>query len=137
MSSSKEFSITLRNRGNEVVAGRRDQTIIDSTEVAGHVLPIACRYGGCITCAAKLVSGRVVQPNATALNRRQHKDGYILLCVAHPKTDVVIDVGVETHSTLYANPFRKAENLAVPGVSRPEAARTIDQADLLSTPGKK
>jgi ferredoxin len=47
----------------------------------------------------------VRQPNATALNRRQSKAGYVLLCVALPTTDCVLDVGVESHDELYQNPF--------------------------------
>ena len=78
-------------------------------EAAGHVLPIACRYGGCITCAARLLEGSVRQPNGTALNRRQSQAGYILLCVARPKTDCVIEVGVESHGSLYLNPFERPD----------------------------
>ena len=106
--SLSEFTVTLRNRGGAVLRATSDQAIIDVAEAAGHVLPIACRYGGCITCAARLVSGRVVQPNATALNRQQHNDGYILVCVARPRSDLVLDVGVETQDGLYINPFLKA-----------------------------
>lgn len=82
-----------------------DVAIIDAVEALGHVLPIGCRYGGCITCAARLLEGKVRQPNGTALNKRQSKEGYILLCVARPKTDCVIEVGVESHDKLYQNPF--------------------------------
>lgn len=84
-----------------------DEPILDAAEAAGHVLPVACRYGGCITCAAKLISGSVRQPGATALNRRQAGEGYVLLCVARPKEDCVFDVGVESHDGLYENPFSK------------------------------
>ena len=69
------------------------------------MLPIACRYGGCITCAARLLSGRVRQPNATALDGRQSRAGYVLLCVARPRSDCVLEVGVESHGDLYRNPF--------------------------------
>ncbi len=70
-----------------------------------HVLPIGCKYGGCITCAAKLIKGKVRQPGATALNRRQSEAGFILLCVAKPKSDCLIEEGVESHGDLYQNPF--------------------------------
>lgn len=82
-----------------------DEAIIDAVEAKGHLLPIGCRYGGCITCAAKLLEGKVRQPNGTALNKRQSSAGYILLCVARPKTDCVLEVGVESHDKLYVNPF--------------------------------
>lgn len=100
-----KHKVTLRNRDNLTFEVAEDEAIIDVVEAAGHVLPIACRYGGCITCAAKLISGKVRQPNGTAINKRQSKEGYVLLCVARPKTDCVLDVGVESHDKLYQNPF--------------------------------
>ena len=35
------------------------------------------------------------------------------MCVARPKEDCVVEVGVETHTALYANPFALAENRVV------------------------
>ena len=103
----KQHTVILRNRDNLKISVGKDEAIIDAVENLGYLLPIGCRYGGCITCAAKLIHGKVKQPNATALNKRQSRDGYILLCVARPQTNCVIDVGVESHDTLYQNPFMK------------------------------
>lgn len=107
-----EFNVVLRNRNGVALTVGSDEAIIDAAESAGHVLPIACRYGGCLTCAARSISGRVVQPNATALNRRQHKEGYVLLCVARPRSNLLLEVGVESHDTLYVNPFMRASGNA-------------------------
>jgi len=104
IASVQHFKVTLRTE-NIVLEVGEDEPIYDAALAAGIQLPIACKYGGCITCAAKLISGKVRQPNATALNKRQAKAGYILLCVARPKTDCVIDAGVEHHDELYQNPF--------------------------------
>lgn len=101
---NQKYKVELRNSQVTLeVAG--DETIYQSALQAGIQLPIGCKYGGCITCAAKLISGKVRQPGATALNKRQAKAGYILLCVAHPKSDSVIEEGVEAHDELYVNPF--------------------------------
>ena len=43
-----------------------DQSIYEAAVRKGLQLPIGCKYGGCITCAAKLISGKVKQPGATA-----------------------------------------------------------------------
>jgi len=94
----------LRNCGVTLEVAQ-DQPIYQSALAAGIQLPIGCDYGGCITCAAKLISGKVRQPGATALNKRQSKAGYILLCVAQPMSDCVIDEGVDSHDELYLNPF--------------------------------
>jgi ferredoxin len=111
--AKRRHTVTLRNRGNLAFQVAEDEAIIDVVEAAGHVLPIGCRYGGCITCAGKLIKGKVRQPKGTALNRRQSRDGYVLLCVARPTTDCLIDVGVETHDTLYANPFANPAHIAL------------------------
>jgi ferredoxin len=97
--------VTLKNRGGVVLEVGEDQPIYDAALAAGIQLPIACAYGGCITCAARMLSGKVRQPKGTALNRRQSQAGYILLCVARPKEDCVLEVGVESHGDLYRNPF--------------------------------
>ncbi|MDF1774934.1 MAG: 2Fe-2S iron-sulfur cluster-binding protein [Rhizobiaceae bacterium] len=108
------FRITLKNRNNLTLEVGDDEAIIDAVEAAGHVLPIGCRYGGCITCAARLIEGSVRQPNGTALNKRQSQLGYVLLCVARPKTDCVLEVGVESHDQLYVNPFASPGKLPLP-----------------------
>ena len=99
------FTATLRNRDGRIVKVASEQTILEAAEAAGVVLPYGCRYGGCITCAARLVEGAVRQPGASAINARQSRAGYVLLCVAQPKSDVVLDVGVDSHGDLYRNPF--------------------------------
>jgi len=101
----RTFQVTLKNRDGVTLEVGEDEAIIDAVEASGRVLPIACRYGGCITCAAKLLKGKVRQPNGTALNKRQSKEGYILLCVARPKSDCILEVGVESHDKLFVNPF--------------------------------
>ena len=105
MTTPETFRITLRNRDNAVVTCGADEPIYDACLRAGYQLPIACEYGGCITCAARLIEGKVRQPGATAINKRQSQAGFILLCVARPRTDCVLDVGVESHDGLYQNPF--------------------------------
>lgn len=101
----KTHKVTLLNRGGRVLDVREDEAILDVCETNGIVLPVACRYGGCITCAAKLVSGKVVQPKGTALNKRQSQEGFVLLCVARPRSDCEVEAGVESHGGLYVNPF--------------------------------
>lgn len=104
MTAPGSFQVELRNSGVTLTVGT-DQPIYRAALEAGIQLPIGCDYGGCITCAAKLIFGKVRQPGATALNKRQSAAGYILLCVARPKSDCVIEDGVESHDALYQNPF--------------------------------
>ncbi len=100
------YKVELKNNNITLNVGT-DETIYQAALKAGIQLPIGCDYGGCITCAAKLLSGKVRQPGATALNKRQSKAGYILLCVAQPKSDCIVEEGLESHDQLYQNPFTK------------------------------
>jgi len=102
--SIKTHKVLLRHCG-VTLSVAEDQSIYQAALEAGIQLPIGCNYGGCITCAAKLTAGQVRQPGASAINKRQSNAGYILLCVARPKTDCVIEEGVESHDQLYENPF--------------------------------
>ena len=97
--------ITLANRDQAVYEGKGRKPLLDELSDQGVELPYGCRYGGCITCAAKLISGEVDQRAQVALNNRQIKDGYIVLCVARAKTDCLLEIGVESHDKLYRNPF--------------------------------
>ena len=104
MSADVKYKVELRNSGAMLEVGA-DEPIYQAALAAGIQLPIGCDYGGCITCAAKLISGEVRQPGATALNKRQSQAGYVLLCVARPKSDCVIEDGVESHDELYEHPY--------------------------------
>jgi len=100
-----EVTITLANRGGATLRVDRRLPLLDALEARGLSLPYGCRYGGCISCAAKLLSGEVDQRAGVALNGRQLADGYVLLCVARPLGNCTLDVGVESHDRLYRNPF--------------------------------
>lgn len=101
--------VTLVNRNGHVVDVAGGQTILEAAEADGLVLPYGCRYGGCVTCAARLVSGTVDQPEAVGLKDYMAEAGYVLTCVARPSTDCELEVGVRSHFRgLYRNPFRSA-----------------------------
>ncbi len=103
---ARRFIITLANQGGQSFVVDGNAPLLDTLEEHGVSLPYGCRYGGCISCAAKLLDGEVDQSEGVALNGRQMYDGYVLLCVARPQSDCTLDVGVESHDKLYRNPFR-------------------------------
>ena len=98
-------AITITNQGGACFVVQADRPLLETLEEHGVDLPYGCRYGGCITCAAKLTTGEVDQHAQVALNNRQINNGYVVLCVARPLSDCTLEVGVESHDTLYRNPF--------------------------------
>ncbi|RPI42216.1 MAG: ferredoxin, partial [Hyphomicrobiaceae bacterium] len=53
--------ITLANQGGASFRVDRRKPLLDALEAQGMSLPYGCRYGGCISCAAKLLTGEVDQ----------------------------------------------------------------------------
>ena len=97
--------ITIANRNNTIFEVRGNKPLLSELLSQGLDLPYGCQYGGCITCAAKLIHGEVDQRSQVALNNRQINNGYVILCVARAKTDCTFEIGVESHDKLYRNPF--------------------------------
>ena len=103
MTETRIITITNRDGATYTVDARRP--LLDTLREQGVDLPYGCKYGGCITCAAKLTAGEVDQRRQVALNNRQINNGYVLLCVARAVTDCTLEIGVESHDKLYRNPF--------------------------------
>ncbi len=103
MKNSK--TITIANRENARYEVNAHLPLLKSLRDQGVDLPYGCEYGGCITCAAKLIDGEVDQNQQVALNNRQINNGYVVLCVAKPLSDCTLEIGVESHDKLYRNPF--------------------------------
>ena len=97
--------ITIANRENATYEVKGRKPLLDELRDQGVDLPYGCKYGGCITCAAKLIDGEIDQRAQVALNNWQLNNGYVILCVARAKTDCTLEIGVESHGDLYRNPF--------------------------------
>jgi len=74
---------------------RSDQTLLAAAEAAGVLLPSSCCSGVCTTCAALISSGSVHQPDAMGVKAELQQQGYALLCVAYPRSDLSLQAGQE------------------------------------------
>lgn len=117
----KVYQVELVNRDRQTMAVPENQTILEAVEQAGIPLPAGCRYGACITCAAKLIQGEVDQSQERCLKPPQLAAGFVLLCVAYPRSNCQLEVGRECQDSLYTNPFR--------GNSSPNDAIASEAAD--------
>lgn len=67
-----------------------DESILTVARREGLWLPADCQQGWCITCAAKLVEGEVDHGAAKRYYEEDVEGGFILPCVAKPRSDVTI-----------------------------------------------
>ena len=100
-----KFKVKISNRGNAEYEVDDKRPILDELRKHGVDLPYGCKYGGCITCAAKLTAGNIDQRRQVALNNWQLDNGYVILCVARARSDITLEIGTESHDKLYRNPF--------------------------------
>jgi ferredoxin len=68
-----------------------DRYILQSAENQGIELPFACRNGACTTCAVRILSGQIHQPEAMGLSLELQRQGYALLCVSYPRSDLQVE----------------------------------------------
>ncbi len=96
VSEATTFTITAEVDGStHSFPCRSDQTVLAAAEAAGVLLPSSCCSGVCTTCAALLSEGSVHQPDAMGVKAELQQQGYALLCVAFPRSDLKLRAGME------------------------------------------
>jgi ferredoxin len=68
-----------------------DEYILEEAEDAGLRLPYDCRSGTCTTCRQKCLEGEIDQDLAFAISDEELKQGYRLICIGSPLSDVTLD----------------------------------------------
>ncbi|PQM39062.1 ferredoxin-1 [Prunus yedoensis var. nudiflora] len=68
-----------------------DQYILHTAESQDITLPFACRHGCCTSCAVRVKSGQLRQPEALGISAELKSKGYALLCVGYPSSDLEVE----------------------------------------------
>lgn len=87
-----------------------DEYVWDAAARHGVRLPSICRQGRCLTCAGKLLCGKVDQSHADTYFPEDEAEGFVLLCRALPLSDLRI----RTHCQLVMREHRLAHGLPAP-----------------------
>lgn len=93
--SAVKHAVVIRGRNGApdfTVQAREDAHVLLEAEAQGFVLPAACRMGCCTVCAVRVRSGELHQPTALGLSAGMRAAGYALLCVAHARSEAVVEL---------------------------------------------
>jgi ferredoxin len=92
MSQSHKITVHYRQKGTtHTMEVPEDQYILQTAERQGVELPFSCRNGACTACAVKILSGEIEQPEAMGLSPKLKQQGYALLCVSYPRSDLEVE----------------------------------------------
>ncbi|NJN76000.1 MAG: 2Fe-2S iron-sulfur cluster binding domain-containing protein [Synechococcaceae cyanobacterium RL_1_2] len=90
----KSHKVTIHNRQkntSHTIEVPEDRYILHNSEHQGLELPFSCRNGACTTCAVRVKSGEIYQPEAMGLSPALREQGYALLCVSYARSDLEVE----------------------------------------------
>lgn len=92
MTRSYTVEIYDRHTGkHHTIQVPEDRYILHTAESQGVELPFSCRNGACTTCAVRVLSGEIHQPQAMGLSPKLREQGYALLCVSYPRSQIEVE----------------------------------------------
>ncbi|MDH6059432.1 2Fe-2S iron-sulfur cluster-binding protein [Chrysosporum bergii ANA360D] len=103
---SPTYTVEIYHQGKtHTLQVPEDQTILSVADAAGLDLPSSCHAGVCTTCAGLITEGTVDQTDGMGVSPDLQKQGYALLCVAYPRSDLKVET--EKEEIVYRLQFGK------------------------------
>jgi ferredoxin len=94
------YTVEIQHQGQtHTIQVPDDRTILETANAAGLDLPTSCTAGVCTTCAAQILAGTVDQSEGMGINASLQAQGYALLCVSYPRSD--LKIATEKEDTVY------------------------------------
>lgn len=98
------YTVEIQHQGNtHTIDVPENKTVLAAAQEAGLELPFSCSAGVCTTCAAKLSAGSVDQAEGMGVSPELQSEGYALLCVAFPRSDLKLET--EKEDEVYEQQF--------------------------------
>jgi len=105
---SNNYNVEILHQGKTYnIQVAEDQNILSAALEAGVELPSSCTAGVCTTCAALLLEGTVEQSDAMGVSKDLQKEGYSLLCVAYPRSNLKLET--EKEDAIYQRQFGRPQ----------------------------
>ncbi|ADI65922.1 2Fe-2S iron-sulfur cluster-binding protein [Trichormus azollae] len=103
---SKTYAVEINHQGKIYnLQVPENETILATAEAAGLEMPASCHAGVCTTCAALITEGRVDQSEGMGVSLDLQEEGYALLCVSKPLSNLKIET--EKEDIVYQRQFGK------------------------------
>ncbi len=103
---TQTFTVEINHQGKvHTLQVPENETILSVADTAGLDLPSSCHAGVCTTCAGQIIKGTVDQTEGMGVSLDLQKQGYVLLCIAYPRSDLKIET--EKEEIVYQLQFGK------------------------------
>lgn len=92
----KTYTVEIQHQGKTyTLEVPENKKILSAAIAAGVDLPSSCNAGVCTTCAGQILEGEVDQSEGMGVGPEVQAKGYVLLCVAEPRSNLKIVTGKE------------------------------------------
>ncbi len=103
---ANSYTVEINHQGQTyTITVPEDQTILETAHNEGIDLPSSCTAGVCTTCAGMILEGEVDQSDGMGVSEELQAEGYALLCVSYPRSNLKIES--EKEEEVYQRQFRQ------------------------------